>query len=79
MPIEPTPRAQAGAEPVAIYCTGEVTVAPGAGLVTVTVAHAGAANAIRIRGIERKDFITQPLENGSWQTVQCHDPAKDRP
>jgi hypothetical protein len=48
--MEPTPWAQVGEEPVAMYCTGEVTVAPGVGLVTVTVANAGAANAITIKG-----------------------------
>ena len=64
MPMEPTPRAQVGAEPLAINCTGEVTVAPGAGLVTVTVANAGATKAISITGIEWIPLITQPLKNG---------------
>jgi hypothetical protein len=40
-----------------MYCTGEVTVAPGVGLVTVTVANAGTANAITIKETERKTFI----------------------
>lgn len=58
MPIDPTPRAQVGAEPVAIYCTGEATVVPGAGLATFTSANAGTTNNESNKGIDGRDFIT---------------------
>jgi hypothetical protein len=49
---------------VATYCTGEVTVEPAAGLLTVTVAKAGAAQVSRTKtsfkqGMER-GFIVGP-------------------
>lgn len=50
MPIDPTPAAQVVEVPVAMYCTGEATVVPGAGLETVTVANAWAAKASTMRG-----------------------------
>lgn len=56
MPIDATPAAHVE-DAVAAYVTGEPTVDPGAGLVTDTVAKAGAA--IRIpRTARQKDFIT---------------------
>jgi hypothetical protein len=50
MPIDATPLAQVVVVAVAMYCTGELTVALFAGLVTVTAANPGAANA---KNVER--------------------------
>ncbi len=49
MPMDATPFAQVVVVAVATKETGEVTVAPLFGLVTVTVAKAGAANDRRIQ------------------------------
>jgi gluconate kinase len=42
-------------------CTGEVTVEPGAGLVTVTLANAGAVRATRMKKTRQKHFMDHSL------------------
>jgi hypothetical protein len=58
-----TPLAQVGAVAVATYCTGELTVAPFAGLVTFTEAKADAGVINRARTEKQKVFITLTFGN----------------
>jgi hypothetical protein len=55
--------AQVGAVAVATYCTGELTVAPFAGLVTFTEAKADAGVINRARTEKQKVFITLTFGN----------------
>src|ERR1700744_532412 len=60
MPMEPTPLEQVVVVAVATKETGDVTVAPLLGLVTVTVANAGAANDKSTQAMVRMVLITSP-------------------
>jgi hypothetical protein len=55
--MDDTPVEQVLAVAVAVNCTGEVTVAPLVGLVTVTVAKAGKAKDVSSRIMYRKIFM----------------------
>ena len=57
MPMDDTPVEQVLAVAVATYCTGEVTVAPFVGLLTVTVAKAGTAKEMSKRIVYRRIFM----------------------
>ena len=61
--MEATPLEQVLAVAVAVYCTGEVTVEPALGVVTVTVARAGAAIARKIVDTRLKSFMVLSLIN----------------
>src|ERR1017187_2116149 len=56
MPLE-----QVGAVAVALYCTGEVTVEPATGLLTVTVANAAVVNEKRRNRNSGKRFMIDVL------------------
>jgi hypothetical protein len=58
--MEATPFEQVVVADVATKETGDVTVAPLLGLVTVTVANAGAANDKSTQAMVRMDLITSP-------------------
>jgi hypothetical protein len=60
--MEATPFEHVVVEALATNCTGEVTVALLDGVVTLTVANAGATNARNARRMPGKDFIMPPLD-----------------
>jgi hypothetical protein len=47
---------------LATYFTGDVTVAPGAGVLTVTVANVGEAKARREKRMKESIFMVPPLQ-----------------
>ena len=57
IPMDDTPVGHVLAVALATYCTGEVTVAPFDGLLTVTVAKAGTAKEVSSRMVYRKLFM----------------------
>ena len=57
IPMDDTPVGHVLAVALATYCTGEVTVAPFDGLLTVTVAKAGTAKEVSSRMVYRKIFM----------------------
>jgi hypothetical protein len=58
--MDATPFEQVVVVAVATYCTGELTVSPFVGLVTVTLAKAGAANIKSATTTEWKFFMALP-------------------
>src|ERR1700684_2779101 len=60
--MEATPFEHVVVEALATNWTGEVTVAPLDGVVTLTVANAGATNARSARGMQGKGFMMPPFE-----------------
>jgi hypothetical protein len=58
--MDATPLEQVLVVAVATYCTGELTVAPFAGLLTVTLANAGVASVTRINVAMYGFFIILP-------------------
>jgi hypothetical protein len=62
--MDATPLAQVDVVDVATYCTGEVTVEPALGTVTVTVANAGTVKPKRTDETRRKYFMFLPSSCG---------------
>jgi hypothetical protein len=71
MPIEPTPFEQVLVVAVATKLTGELTVAPFFGLVTETLARAGAANDKNTQTAAWTVFITPPSGMYLWTCGNC--------
>jgi hypothetical protein len=60
--MDATPLEQVVVELLAVNCTGELIVPPFAGLLTATLANAGAENMARINAEKWRVFIKVPSE-----------------